>query len=180
VKLAVENHKDWRATELAGAMKELQSEWIGVTLDFGNSVSLIEDPMEVIETLVPYVFSTHVKDMGLEEYGDGFLLSEVPLGKGILDLSKIVALCKKHNPSVTFSLEMITRDPLEIPCLKNEFWSVFDDVSGSELARTIRLVKENKYDGKLPRVSHLSPEERLAVEEDNVVKCLEVMKGLKG
>jgi sugar phosphate isomerase/epimerase len=177
-KLAVENHKDWRAPELAGAIKELQSEWIGVTLDFGNSISLIEDPMDVIETLVPYVFSTHVKDMGLEEYRDGFLLSEVPLGKGILDLSKIVDLCKKHNQSVTFNLEMITRDPLEIPCLNNEFWSVFDGVSGRELARTIRLVKENKYDGKLPRVSHLSAEERLAVEEDNVVKCLEVMKGL--
>jgi 3-oxoisoapionate decarboxylase len=179
-RLAIENHKDWRATELASAIKELKSEWIGVTLDFGNSVSLIEDPMEVIETLVPYVFTTHVKDMGLEEYADGFLLSEVPLGKGILDLSKIVELCRKHNPSVTFCLEMITRDPLEIPCLKKEFWSVFDGVSGSELARTIRLVKERKYDGQLPRVSHLSPEERLAAEEDNVLKCLEVMKGLKG
>ncbi len=128
VKLAVENHKDWRAHELVNAMKQLNSEWVGVTLDFGNSISLIEDPMEVIETLVPFVFSTHVKDMGVEEYADGFLLSEVPLGKGFLDLAKIVALCKQHNPAVTFNLEMITRDPLEIPCLKNEYWKVFDGV----------------------------------------------------
>src|SRR5690606_12208243 len=62
VKLAVENHKDWRADELATAIKTIQSEWIGVTLDFGNSISLIEDPMEVITTLAPYAFSTHVKD----------------------------------------------------------------------------------------------------------------------
>jgi hypothetical protein len=34
VKLAVENHKDWRAPELASALKQLNSEWIGVTLDF--------------------------------------------------------------------------------------------------------------------------------------------------
>src|SRR5690606_19127510 len=102
VKLAVENHKDWRADELATAIKTIQSEWIGVTLDFGNSISLIEDPMEVITTLAPYAFSTHVKDMGLERYDDGFLLSEVPLGKGILDIPHIMAECEKHNPVVNF------------------------------------------------------------------------------
>jgi sugar phosphate isomerase/epimerase len=171
-KLAVENHKDWRADELAHALKQLGSEWVGVTLDFGNSISLIEDPMAVVETLVPYVFSTHVKDMGVEEYADGFLLSEVPLGKGMLDLKKIMALCRKHNPDVAFNLEMITRDPLEIPCLKSDYWRVFEGVSGSELARTIRLVKENKYESALPRVSHLSSEERLAIEEENVIECL--------
>ena len=62
IKLAVENHKDWRAPELAGMLKQLNSEWIGVTLDFGNNIALIEDPMEVVQTLAPFVFSTHVKD----------------------------------------------------------------------------------------------------------------------
>jgi 3-oxoisoapionate decarboxylase len=173
VKLAVENHKDWRADELAYALKQLSSEWVGVTLDFGNSLSLIEDPMEVVQTLVPFIFSTHVKDMGVEEYADGFLLSEVPLGKGFLDLPKIVALCKQHNPQVTFNLEMITRDPLEIPCFRSDYWKVFDGVSGSELARTVRMVKENKYSTALPRVSQLNVEERLAVEEQNILECLE-------
>jgi sugar phosphate isomerase/epimerase len=178
-KLAVENHKDWRAVELAAAIKELQSEWIGVTLDFGNSISLIEEPMEVIETLAPFAFSTHVKDMGLEEYDEGFLLSEVPLGKGMLDIPRIMALCEKYNPAVNFSLEMITRDPLEIPCLKNEFWNVFPEVPGKDLARTLRMVKENKYEGPLPRVSQLTPEERLAEEEKNVIECLTFAKKIK-
>jgi len=172
VKLAIENHKDWRADELVSTLKKLQSEWIGVTLDFGNSISLLEDPMEVIEKLVPYIFSTHVKDMGVEEYPDGFLLSEVPLGKGFLDLPKIIALCRQHNPSVTFNLEMITRDPLEIPCLKNDYWASFDGVPGSDLARALRMVKQNKTTSPLPRVSQLSAEERLAVEEKNILECL--------
>jgi len=171
-KLAVENHKDWRADELAHALKQLSSEWIGVTLDFGNSIALVEDPMEVVETLVHFIFSTHVKDMGVEEYEDGFLLSEVPLGKGFLDLPRIVALCKQHNAAVTFNLEMITRDPLEIPCLKKDFWTVFDGVTGNDFARTLRMVKENKYGSALPRVSQLSVEDRLGVEEDNILQCL--------
>lgn len=172
VKLAVENHKDWRADELAHALKQLSTEWVGVTLDFGNSIALIEDPMEVVQALVPFILTTHVKDMGVEEYEDGFLLSEVPLGKGFLDLPKIVALCKQHNASVTFNLEMITRDPLEIPCFRNEFWKVFEGVSGNDFARTIRMVKENKYGSALPRVSQLSAEERLAAEEDNILQSL--------
>ena len=172
VKLAVENHKDWRAAELASMIKQLSSEWIGVTLDFGNSIALMEDPKEVIQTLVPYVFTTHVKDMGLEEYPDGFLLSEVPLGKGILDLPKIIADCEKHNSNVTFNLEMITRDPLQIPCLKSDYWATFDQVPGSDLARTLRMVREHKYPDKLPRVSQLTAEEKLAVEEENIISCL--------
>lgn len=171
-KLAVENHKDWRADELAHALKQLSSEWIGVTLDFGNSIALVEDPMEVIETLVPFIFSTHVKDMGVEEYAEGFLLSEVPLGKGFLDLPRIVALCKQHNAGVTFNLEMITRDPLEIPCYRNDFWKVFQGVTGSDFARTLRMVKENKYGSALPRVSQLSVEDRLSAEEDNIIQSL--------
>jgi sugar phosphate isomerase/epimerase len=172
VKLAIENHKDWRADELVNALKQLNSEWIGVTLDFGNSISLLEDPMEVVEKLAPYVFSTHVKDMGVEEYPDGFLLSEVPLGKGFLNLPKMMALCRQHNPSVAFSLEMITRDPLEIPCLKNEYWTAFKGIPGSDLARTLRLVKQNKPTSPLPRISQLSVEDRLAAEEKNIVECL--------
>ena len=118
--------------------------------------------------------------MGVEEYVDGFLLSEVPLGKGFLDLADIVALCRKHNPSVAFNLEMITRDPLEIPCLKDEYWEAFDGVSGSELARTFRMVKQNPYGLSLPRVSQLSREDKLAVEEENVVKCLAYSKDRLG
>ncbi len=172
VKIAVENHKDWHAHELVNIIKTLDSESIGVTLDFGNSIALLEDPMEVVQTLAPYVFSTHVKDMGVSEYADGFLLSEVPMGKGFLDLKKMVAICEEHNPSVTFSLEMITRDPLEIPCLKPEYWATFEDTTGKELAKALRMVKQNKFKEELPRISSLSAEDKLAAEENNIVSCL--------
>lgn len=39
MKLAVENHKDWRADELVNILQKLNSEWIGVTLDFENTLS---------------------------------------------------------------------------------------------------------------------------------------------
>lgn len=180
VKLAVENHKDWRAQELVDVLQQLDSEWVGVTLDFGNSIALIEDPMEVAQTLAPYTFTTHIKDMAVEEYEDGFLLSEVPLGKGMLDLPKIVALCRQHNPDVTFNLEMITRDPLEIPCLTHNYWTTFEGVSGSELAQTLRMVRQHSYQSELPKVTQLSAEDRLAVEEENILTSLAYSKNNLG
>ena len=168
IKLAVENHKDWRARELVDMLKQLDREWIGVTLDFGNSIALVEDPMEVVQTLAPYLFSTHVKDMAVEEYADGFLLSEVPLGTGILDLPKMVEICKQQNPAVTFNLEMITRDPLQIPCLTPDYWATFGEVPGAELARTLRMVRQHQPESALPRFSQLSTDDRLTAEEKNI------------
>jgi sugar phosphate isomerase/epimerase len=180
IKLAVENHKDWRATELVAMLKQLDSEWVGVTLDFGNSISLLEDPMEVVNALGPYVHSTHVKDMALEEYPDGFLLSEVPLGNGILDLPRMIETCKKSNPNVSFNLEMITRDPLAIPCLKKTYWETFPDLPGTALAATLRTVRDSKNMAPLPRISALSAEEKLGAEEQNILKCLQYSKSRLG
>jgi len=172
VRLGVENHKDWRADELAALLNAIGSEYVGATIDFGNSIALLEDPLAVVQTLAPFVVSSHIKDMGVEEYADGFLLAEVPLGKGILDLPKLVALCRQHNPEVAFNLEMITRDPLRIPCFREEYWTTFPDVAGGELARMMRYVRQHPPATALPRVSSLSAEEKLSVEEQNIRDCL--------
>ena len=102
--MALENHKDWTADEMKAVLKNNSSEFLGVCLDFGNNISLLDDPMYVVETLAPYAFSTHVKDMGLESYVDGFLLSEVCLGEGVLDLKKMVATVRKARPDTRMTL----------------------------------------------------------------------------
>ena len=144
VKLAVENHKDWRTDEFIGILKDLDSEWIGVTLDTGNNISLLEDPMAVVEALAPYSFSVHLKDMAVQEYDDGFLMSEVNLGEGYLDIEGMISTIKKHNPDIRFNLEMITRDPLKIPCLTEKYWATFDQISAKDLGRYLHHIKEIK------------------------------------
>lgn len=171
-KLAIENHKDWRARELLEIIQWLDNQWAGVTLDFGNNISLLEDPDEVIEILAPYAFSTHIKDMGLKAYEEGFLLSEIPLGQGVVNLEKAVALCMEYNPDIKFNLEMISRDPLKIPCLEEEYWKTFGDLPGNELAKTLRLVRDKGFPEDLPIISTLNPEEKLSKEEENILACL--------
>jgi sugar phosphate isomerase/epimerase len=175
-RLAVENHKDWRAAEMVQILKGLDSEWVGVNLDFGNNVALMEEPMEVAKQLAPFLFTTHVKDMGVAEYPDGFLLSEVPLGEGFLKLKEIFHICRQNRADVHFNLEMITRDPLEIPCLTENYWSTFVDVSPQELAMALRMVRRNNHETALPRVSQLDGEQRLAIEEENILESLQFSK----
>ena len=171
VYVALENHKDWTLEDMQRLFKTYSNEYLGLCLDFGNNISLLDDPMEVIETMAPYARSTHIKDMGVRPYEDGFLLSEVQLGTGLLDLPRIVSVVQKANPKIRFSLEMITRDPLKVPCMTDAYWAVFPERNGKYLARTFRLVQERGSRTPLPTVSNLSREARTQVEEDNIKAC---------
>lgn len=167
VKLAVENHKDWRAHEMIQVIRSVDSEWVGITLDTGNNLSLLEDPMEVVQLLAPYAISVHLKDMAVEEYEDGFLLSEVNLGEGFMDIPEMISTIRKYNPDIRFNLEMITRDPLKIPCLTKAYWTTFSEISAPELAHFLHQIKCKKEKQPLPVVSNLPLDEQLQLEIEN-------------
>jgi sugar phosphate isomerase/epimerase len=170
--LGIENHKDWLVDQQVALMRQYSSEYLGVCLDTGNNMAVLDDPMETVEKLAPYTFNVHFKDMAVEEYGKGILLSEVPLGEGLLDLRRIVATVRRAKPNVAFSLEMITRDPLEVPCLTDKYWATFEGRSGSYLARALSVVRANKPRRPLPRITGLSPEDRLKLEFELVTRSI--------
>lgn len=172
IHLAVENHKDQRLDEMLASLKQIDSEYVGVCVDTGNSIALLEDPMEVVKAYTPWAMSCHLKDMAVGPYADGFLLSEVPLGEGMLDLAEMVALLRRARPQLQFTLEMITRDPLRVPCLTERYWATLGEVPGRDLARTLRTVRAARPQRPLPRVSHLPLDEQVRREEQNVKQCL--------
>lgn len=172
VTFAIENHKDWTVDELLAILKKYSSERFGVCLDTGNNISLLDHAMEVVERLAPYAVSTHIKDMALEEYPDGFLLAEVPFGTGYLDIPKIVKTIAAARPATKMTLEMITRDPLKVPCLTEKYWATFPQREASRLARMMRTVREAKNAKPIAKLSTLPAKTQYQLEEDNVVLCL--------
>lgn len=173
VQLAVENHKDYRSDEFVDILKRFDSEYVGVCLDTGNNIALLEDPWQVINTLAPWTRTVHLKDMAVEEWADGFLLAEVPLGAGLLDLPRIVDRISAANPRARFNLEMMTRDPLRIPCFTDGYWATMERVPGQALAQTLRLVKQNRRPAEsLPRISSLAVDEQIAIEERHVAESV--------
>jgi 3-oxoisoapionate decarboxylase len=114
--------------------------------------------------------------MAVQPYEDGFLLSEVPIGEGILDLPGIVKTLQQRDPDMIFALEMITRDPLQIPVLTKKYWATFDDsyspLPGRDLARTLQIVRDNPPRQPLPRVTGLSPAEALRLEDELIDRSI--------
>jgi sugar phosphate isomerase/epimerase len=170
--LGIENHKDWRVDQQVALLGRYDSEYLGVCLDTGNNLAVLDDPIETVEKLAPWTFNVHFKDMAMEEYESGFLLSEVPLGEGVLDLPRIVDTIRRARPDVRFSLEMIVRDPLPVPCLTERYWASFEEVNGVHLARALARIRATSRGQPLPRISGLDPEQRLALEHELVDRSI--------
>ena len=173
LKLAVENHKDLTSQELALLMREFSSEWIGVNVDTGNNIALLEDPTEVVETLAPFAMSVHLKDMAVQQHERGFLLSEVTCGQGFLDLPRMVAVLCKANGNLQFSLEMATRNPLLVPCLADGFFVTFPERKSTHLQSALERVKANPLKQPPPSIENKSMSQQLIDEESNNKGSLE-------
>jgi len=167
LKLAIENHKDYTANELTAIMHKMSSEWIGVLVDTGNNIALLDEPHAAVEALAPFALSVHLKDMAVQPSDDGFLLSEVPLGTGVLDLPRIITALRKANPSIVFNLEMATRDPLRVPCLNDAYFATMPEQKGARLNATMDWVNANPAKQLPPHVTGKSTSQILTDEETN-------------
>lgn len=170
VPFAVENHKDQRIEERIALFQHLDSEFIGACVDTGNSFALLDGAYEPIEALAPYAFTVHLKDQALRKYEDGFLLGDIPLGQGSFDLKRMVTVLKKAKPKIRFALELITRDPLKVPCLTDQYFATMPTSLAVDLARTMRFVRD--HPAKLQFLSKLTPEKQVQLENANVIASL--------
>jgi sugar phosphate isomerase/epimerase len=173
IRVGIENHKDWHASELAELLHLIDSPRVGACVDFGNNISLLESPIDTIRTLAPFAVTTHLKDMAVKPTADGFGLSEVPLGDGFLPLAEIIGVLRAARPDAPLCLEMITRDPLPVPYKTDRYWVAIDRPAPDALARFEHDVLGNAWTRELPTISGLSPEAQIAAEDENVRRSVE-------
>lgn len=169
--IGIENHKDFRIRELVDLLRSVDSPFLGACVDFGNNLAFLEDPLELAEALAPFAVTTHLKDMAVRPYADGFELSEVPLGTGVLPLARMAEVIRKHRPEAPLCLEMITRDPLKVPYLTDGYWTTFGGRDGALVDRFRKSVLAKASAAPLPRTSGLTLEQMVAAEDDNVRHC---------
>jgi sugar phosphate isomerase/epimerase len=171
-RLAVENHKDHRIAERLDLLRRLSSEFIGACVDVGNNVALLEDPLAVVRAFAPWAYTVHLKDHAVHEYEMGFLLADVALGEGFLDLPAMIRVLRQARPEVRFSFEGITRDALMVPVLTAGYWTTLSDTPAHELARTWGWVKTSARPEPPVVVSRLPEAEQRALERGNVERSL--------
>lgn len=170
LRVGIENHKDWLADEQVEILKSISSPYLGACVDFGNNVSLLEDSLEVARKLAPYVITTHLKDMAVRPYADGFELSEVPVGEGITPLKEIIAVLRRVRRDVPLVLEMITRDPLKVPYKTDKYWATFGGRDTARIQKFERGTLTRAATKPLPRVTGLSAEQAQAFEDENILR----------
>jgi sugar phosphate isomerase/epimerase len=112
--MAIENHIDLLADEMADIITTIDSPWLGVCLDTANNLRLFEDPIVVARTLAPFARATHVKDLGVRrgDPRDFSFWPSVPLGEGLVDVPEVIRLLKqaKYKGLLAFEIDYLHPD----------------------------------------------------------------------
>jgi len=143
VKIAIENHAgDMQARETRTVIEESGKDFVASCLDTGNPIWCAEDPLLTLETLAPYVVTTHVRDSAVFEVPRGAAWQWVALGDGNVDLRLFVQQFRRLCPKSSMQLEIITgRPPAVHPYFEPDFWKVFPKTPAWEFARFVALAK---------------------------------------
>ena len=144
VKIAVENHAgDMQAREVKMLIEEAGKDFVGSCLDTGNPMWVAEDPLLALETLEPYVLTTHIRDSVVFEHPRGAAVQWVALGDGnSIDFPRFFDLYRRLCPQAAMQLEIITGRPPEVlPYFERDFWKAFPHTPASEFARFAALAR---------------------------------------
>ncbi len=180
LQLGIENNLDWLGAELADFLKSLSSSWIGASIDVGNNLALLEDPLETAQLLAPYVMGAHLKDIALAQEEEGFWWREVPLGQGILPLPKLLEIIRRSRSDIHVCLEMQTRDPLRVNYRSDAFWATFPSRDPNRVAKFESRYLANASSAPPPRISNMSSPRALASEDENLRRSVAYAKRTLG
>ena len=146
VRIAVENHAgDMQAREVKTIIEEAGKDFVGSCLDTGNPMWVVEDPLVTLETLGPYVATSHVRDSAVFEHPRGAAAQWVALGDGSVDFARFMERYRKLCPAASVQLEIITGRPPEVlPYLEADYWKAFPKTPAWEFARFVALAKSGR------------------------------------
>ncbi len=108
IKIALENHEYETSEELVDVVKRIDSQWVGLHYDFGNSMMAWEEPVKAAENMAPYTLTTHFKDhIVVEDPSDkyGHVVCAVPLGEGNIDLDTTFKIMVEKSDIKRINLE---------------------------------------------------------------------------
>jgi sugar phosphate isomerase/epimerase len=106
--LAVENHVDLYADELAELITTVDSPALGVCLDTANNLRMLEDPDRAIDVLAPFAKAVHLKDVQAFR-GDPKTFTfwpSVPVGQGLIDIPRTLGVLASYGFDGLLAIEI--------------------------------------------------------------------------
>lgn len=141
VVLALETHFEFTTFELLRLFEACDAppgDYLGICLDTMNLLTMMEDPVEATERILPWVVATHIKDGGLLLKPDGFVSFPAEGGVGLIDLIKILERLSSLDRQVHLSIED-HGGSFNVPIFDSEFLARFPDLTARELSLLLKL-----------------------------------------
>ena len=128
VKLALENHIDYNSSEILQLLRDVNSPNLGVNFDSGNFLRVLDDPVEAMRKLAPYVLATHIKDLrpvkGVPADAWHFF-SCVPAGEGLILNEELARILSENGYKGFLAVEI---DFLHPDYRGREDWAVRESI----------------------------------------------------
>ncbi len=145
VKIAIENHAgDMQGWQVKSLIEAAGKDFVGSCLDAGNPLWTLEDPHVTLETLAPYVLTSHVRDSAVWRVPNGAAVSWVRMGQGNV---KIEDYCRKYAalcPGRALSLESIITSPRIFAYRDPKFWDAYRDIPAWDFERFAEIAENGK------------------------------------
>jgi 3-oxoisoapionate decarboxylase len=162
LKVAIENHAgDMQARELKMLIEGAGKEFVGACFDSGNPCWVLEDPHLTLETLAPYILTSHIRDSYLWNTSEGTAVRWVRMGEGNVDIGSLLQRFLELCPGKAMSLEVIVTGARMYPWRKPEFWDGYRTVRAWEFSRYLDIASKGQPQPPLPDV----PKDRVAQVE---------------
>ena len=127
VKVAVENHAgDMHSWELRDLIEAAGPDFVGANFDSGNATWTLEDPMDSLETLAPYIICSSLRDSMIWDSDTGATIQWTACGDGLLDWKKLATRWAVICPTVPIIIETISGFARTFAYKDSEFWQHYD------------------------------------------------------
>jgi 3-oxoisoapionate decarboxylase len=153
VKLAWENHGgDVQAREMKAAIEAIGADVIGVCLDSGNPVWMLEDPHATLETLIPYALTCHVRDSAVWRVPEGIAVRWVNMGEGNVDIDGWIKKFIEAKPGLPIIFEnLVSGAPRVHKIYDRAFWANWSKMPAGEFSRFLEVAEKGKPTPAVPR-----------------------------
>ena len=144
--LALETHFEFTTHELLKLFELCEAEpgdYLGVCFDTMNVLTMLEDPLEALERILPWVVSTHIKDGALVLSPEGIVTFPARIGDGVIDFPKITECLRSLSEKVCFSVED-HGGHFSLPVFDPDFLNKFPDLTLQEFVKLIHLVEKSQ------------------------------------
>jgi 3-oxoisoapionate decarboxylase len=153
LKIAIENHAgDMQARELKSLVEMAGKDYVGVCLDSGNPLWALEDPHLTLETLYPYVLTTHNRDTAVWRVPEGAAVAWTRMGDGNVGITEYISKLRRLRSDLPVTLEIIVTNARVFPYLDQKFWEPYRNQPAWEFARFLKIAEQGHPRDPLPQL----------------------------